>query len=72
MVNAVLHGPEYYPEFYSHQVDITFQRFLSRLPSPAELQAALQPVIQAGGDTTELEIALLSSQEFFALAAVFG
>jgi hypothetical protein len=72
MVNAVLHGPEYYQEFYSHQVDVTFQRFLSRLPSPAELQAALQPVIQAGGDTTELWIALLSSQEFFALAAVFG
>jgi hypothetical protein len=72
MVNAVLHGPEFYPEFYLHQVDVTFQRFLSRLPSPSERQFFLRLVIPAGGDTTELEIALLSSQEFFALAAVFG
>jgi hypothetical protein len=68
MVNVVLHSPE----FYSHQVDVTFQRFLSRLPGPSERQVFLGLVIQAGGDTTELEIAMLSSAEFFALAAAFG
>jgi hypothetical protein len=64
MVNAVLHGPELYP----HQVDVTFQRYLSRLPSPSERQIAVELVTLTGGDTTELEIALLSAQELFALA----
>src|SRR5262249_54304193 len=68
MVNRVVQSPE----FYSHKVDVTFQRFLSRLPSPSERQFFLGLVIPAGGDTTELEIALLSSPEYFALAAVFG
>src|SRR5262249_51857460 len=26
MVDAVLHGPEFSPQFYQHQVDVTFQR----------------------------------------------